>query len=121
MKEANMTPPQERLVVATKNVSFQEYDLEGPVQPEIKWLPLNFQRETGQGVYMIRAEPGAKFLAHVHHFFEDFLIMEGDLVDSDGTIYRPGDFVSYKPGTEHHSWTETGCLIMVFEWQPSAR
>jgi anti-sigma factor ChrR (cupin superfamily) len=114
-----MTTNQARLVIATKDVSFKEYDLEGPVQPEIKWLPLNFQQEMGQGVYMIRAEPGAKFISHVHRFFEDFLILEGDLVDDDGTIYGPGDFVSYKPGSEHYSWTETGCLIMVFEWKPA--
>ena len=28
------------------------------------------------------------------------------------------DFVSYRPGSTHHSWTETGCVIAVFEWQP---
>ena len=114
-----MTTVENRQIVPTSKTPFQEYDLEGPVQPEIKWLPLNFQREIGQGIYLIRAEPGAKFISHVHRFFEDFLIMEGDLVDSDGTVYGPGDFVSYEPGSEHHSWTETGCLIMVFEWQPA--
>ncbi len=114
-----MTIPEPRRIVVTKGVSLQEYDLEGPIQADIKWLPLNFQRDRGQGVYLIRAEPGAKFITHVHRFFEDFLILEGDLVDNDGTVFGPGDFVSYKPGTEHYSWTETGCLILVFEWQPA--
>jgi anti-sigma factor ChrR (cupin superfamily) len=50
---------------------------------------------------------------------EEFLVIEGDLVDSDGTTFGPGDFVSYDAGTHHNSWTETGCLIAVFEWQRS--
>ena len=29
-----------------------------------------------------------------------------------------GDFVSYRPGTRHNSWTEGGCLLAVFEWRP---
>jgi len=44
---------------------------------------------------------------------EEFLILEGDLVDPDGTTFGPGD----EAGTHHNSWTENGCLIAVFEWQ----
>jgi len=50
----------------------------------------------------------------------DAEILEGDLVDSDGTRFGPGDFVSYAPGTHHSSRTEGGCLIAVFEWVPPA-
>jgi hypothetical protein len=50
-------------------------------------------------------------------FAEQGEILEGDLVDSDGTTFGPGDFVSYAAGTHHNSSTETGCLIAVFEWQ----
>ena len=51
---------------------------------------------------------------------KEFLILEGDLVDSDGTVFLAGDFVSYQAGTHHNSWTEKGCLIAVFEWQRPA-
>jgi hypothetical protein len=50
---------------------------------------------------------------------EEFLVLEGDLVDSDGQVFTTGDFVSYRPGTHHNSWTETGCLLAVFEWTPT--
>jgi len=33
-------------------------------------------------------------------------------------VFKAGDFVSYEAGTRHHSHTETGCLIAVFEWRP---
>ena len=55
-------------------------------------------------------------IAHDHPGMEEFLILEGDLVDSDGAVFGPGDFVSYEAGTHHNSWSETGCLIAVFEW-----
>ena len=106
-----------RLVVNAHSTSFVAYDLEGPVQPEMSWLPVSYDRETGEGCYLMRMEPGAVTIAHEHPGMEEFLVLEGDLVDSDGTVFGPGDFVSYDAGTRHNSWTETGCLIAVFEWR----
>jgi anti-sigma factor ChrR (cupin superfamily) len=66
----------------------------------------------------MRMLPGAATLPHVHPGFEDFLILEGELVDSDGAVFKAGDFVSYRPGTRHSSCAPRGCLIAVFEWRP---
>lgn len=96
---------------------FREYDMEGPVQPETSWLPISYDLETGQGCYGMRMEPGAVTIAHDHDGMEEFLVLEGDLVDSDGKVFGPGDFVSYEAGTHHHSSTVGGCLIAVFEWR----
>ena len=41
-------------------------------------------------------------IAHDHAGMEEFLVLEGDLVDSDGTTFGPGDFVSYEAGTHHN-------------------
>ena len=92
--------------------------MEGPVQPEMSWLPISYDDASGQGTYAMRMDPGAVTIAHDHPGMEEFLILEGDLIDSDGTVFGPGDFVSYEPGTHHNSRTENGCLIAVFEWQP---
>jgi anti-sigma factor ChrR (cupin superfamily) len=97
--------------------SFREYAMEGPVQPEMSWLPISYDPETGQGCYAMRMQPGAVTIAHDHEGMEEFLILEGDLVDSDGTTFGPGDFVSYEAGTHHNSRTVGGCLIAVFEWK----
>ena len=67
--------------------------------------PLSYDDATGQGTYLMRMEPGAVTIAHDHAGMEEFLIIEGDLVDSDGTGFGPGDFVSYDAGTHHNSWT----------------
>lgn len=110
----------DRRVFNTNRTTFLEYDLEGPVQPEMEWLPVSFDRATAQGCYVMRMRPGAATIAHAHPGMEEFLILEGELIDDDGTVFRRGDFVSYRPGTRHSSRTETGCVIAVFEWRPPA-
>ena len=106
-----------RTVVNAHRTPFLPYDLEGPVQSEMGWLPLSYDRDTGHGTYLMRMDPGAVTIEHEHAGMEEFLILEGDLVDSDGAVFGAGDFVSYEGGTRHNSWTEGGCLIAVFEWQ----
>ncbi len=113
-----MTDPRpERTVVNAHTTPFLPYDLEGPVQPELSWLPISYDRDAGVGSYLMRMEPGAVTIEHDHDVMEEFLVLEGDLVDSDGAVFGPGDLVSYEAGTRHNSWTEGGCLIAVFEWR----
>ncbi len=100
--------------------AFLAYDLEGPVQPEMSWLPVSYRKATGEGFYLMRMEPGARTLTHDHAGYEDFLILEGELIDEDGLVLGPGDHVSYAPGTRHHSHSPKGCLIAVCEWRPTA-
>lgn len=110
--------PVDRQVFNLKDSPFQDYDLEGPMQPEMKWLPISYDKATGQGSYLMRMAPGAVTIPHDHPGYEEFLILEGELIDGDGAVFRTGDFVSYAPGTRHNSRTEKGCVIVVFEWQP---
>ena len=79
--------------------AFLPYDLEGPVQPEMSWLPVSFRKEDGRGSYLMRMQPGAETIAHDHPGFEEFLVIEGELIDSDGTVFKAGEFVSFAPGT----------------------
>jgi quercetin dioxygenase-like cupin family protein len=105
-----------RQVVNAHTAAFRAYDMEGPVQPDITWLPVSWDEASRQGSYLMRMQPGAVTIEHEHTGFEEFLILEGTLTDSDGTVFRAGDFVSYEGGT-HNSWTDDGCLIAVFEWK----
>jgi hypothetical protein len=41
-------------------------------------------------------------------------VFEGGLIDSDGTIFKTGDFVTFQPESIHGSHTETGCLLITF-------
>ena len=75
-------------------------------------LNISYSQETGRGWYVIRMAPGAATIPHTHGSREEYLILEGDLTESDGTVLKAGDFVSYAPGTHHNSRTETGCLLI---------
>jgi anti-sigma factor ChrR (cupin superfamily) len=109
---------EERRVLPMAATGYQPYDLDGPLQPEITWQAISFDRASQQGSYVMRMAPGARTAPHRHPGYEDFPILEGELTDSDGRVLRQGDFVSYRPGSFHNSWTDTGCVIAVFEWQP---
>ena len=106
-----------RSITSISKTQFQPYDLEGPVQPEMSWLPISFRKDSGVGSYVMRMQPGAKTIAHDHPGYEEFLVLEGELIDSDETVFKAGDFVSFAPGTRHWSRTETGCVLAVFEWR----
>jgi anti-sigma factor ChrR (cupin superfamily) len=109
-----------RRVINVDDAAFLPYDLDGPVQPEMSWLPISYERAAQQGCYLMRMSPGAVTIEHTHPGLEEFLILSGELIDGDGTVFRAGDFVSYAPGTRHNSRTETGCVLAVFEWRPPA-
>ncbi|MFM1863950.1 MAG: cupin domain-containing protein [Gemmobacter sp.] len=76
-------------------------------------LQLDDSRPPGEGFHVYRMPPGMRTRSHRHNGHEQFLILEGELHESDGTILRPGDMVFYRDGTEHNSWTPTGCLLAV--------
>ena len=71
-------------------------------------------KKSNFGTYISKLEPGTKTLPHIHTGFEEFLILEGELIDSDGKIFKKGDFISYEPNSSHSSYTNKGCLILTF-------
>ncbi len=68
----------------------------------------------GYGFHVYRMAPGQTTIAHKHLGDEEFLLIEGDLKDHDGYVYKPGDLVCLKSGTEHYSISENGCLLAVY-------
>ena len=56
-------------------------------------LQLNPDAPRGTGFYIYRMEPGASSSPHHHLGAEEFFMIEGELIDNDGTIYRAGDIV----------------------------
>lgn len=103
----------ERRVVNIRDESaYEPYDPERERGTSI--IKLNTATPRDIGFYIYRMDPGAQSIQHRHGGAEEFLMIEGELIDNDGTIYRPGDVVWLAPGTEHTSRTTTGCLIAVY-------
>ena len=104
-----------RKITDLYNLKFEPFDNYGAVIPGMGWCKISYDRSAGgQGTYVLKMAPGAKSLPHEHSGYEEFLMLEGELNDSDGTVFKKGDFVTFKPGSQHSSYTKNGCLVLVF-------
>ncbi len=93
---------------------FVPYDRYGDPVPGLSWINMSVDPATGSGSYLLRIAPGYQSLPHEHVDYEDFFVIEGELIDDDGTVFRAGDFVSFRPKTIHSSHSPNGCTIAVF-------
>ena len=105
-----------RSIINTASAEFSVYQEEGQVQEDMSILHLSYDSESGQGAYMMRMQAGAATIRHTHKRREEYLIIEGDLIEDDGTVLGPGDYVIQEPGTSHNSRTKTGCVLIGFDW-----
>ena len=106
---------EKRQIIDFKNLKFEPFDNYGVVVPGMSWHKISYSRVNGgQGTYVLKMEPGANSLPHEHTGFEEFLMLDGELTDPDGKIFKKGDFISFEPGSTHSSHTKDGCLILVF-------
>ena len=104
-----------RKITNLKDIEFIPFDNYGAVVPGMSWHRISYSRENGgQGTYVLKMEAGAKSIPHEHKGFEEFLMLDGELTDPDGKIFKKGDFISFEPGSKHSSHTINGCLVLVF-------
>ena len=61
---------------------------------------------------VVRHAPGARFPEHDHVGDETVLILQGECVDDDGSIYRAGDVAPRGPGSPH-SYRAVGPLPLL--------
>ena len=104
-----------RKITNPLNVKFEPFDNYGIPIPGMSWHKISYNKETGQGSYILKMEPGAKSLSHKHISYEEFLVLDGELIDPDNKVFKKGDFITFKPGSSHSSYTKTGCLLLVFQ------
>jgi quercetin dioxygenase-like cupin family protein len=62
---------------------------------------------------LIRMEPGAAYVPHLHGGPEQCFVLEGDIHDGE-QVYRKGDFQCLAEGSTHGvQWTEAGCTLLI--------
>ena len=104
-----------RKITNLYDVEFVPFDNYGPQVKGMYWYKISYDKKNGgQGTYLLKMDPNAKSLPHMHTGFEEFLMLEGELTDPDNRIFKKGDFVTFEPGSAHSSHTKDGCLILVF-------
>jgi len=105
---------QDRRVVNLKDAVFTPYDPEETGELGTSYFNLNPEMDQGVGFYIYRMGPGSHSAPHRHGGAEEFYVIEGELRDHDGTLYKAGDVVWLAPGTVHNSFSEKGCTVAVF-------
>jgi len=103
-----------RIITNPLNLKFEPFDNYGKPIEGMSWHKISYEKEKGQGSYILKMDPGAKSIPHEHVNYEEFYMIDGELIDDDGKIFKKGDFISFEPGSKHYSFTEKGCLILVF-------
>ena len=103
-----------RKITKIKNLKFKPFDKYGKKIKGWSWHKISFDEKTNFGTYISKLEPGTKTIPHIHTGHEEFFILDGELIDSDGKIFKKGDLISYQPKSSHSSYTKKGCLILTF-------
>jgi len=101
------------------SVKFEPFNNYGSAIPGMSWHKITYSQKTGQGTYILKMDPKAKSKLHEHTNFEEFIILDGELIDSDKKIFKKGDVITFPPGSCHSSYTDNGCLILVFMRSPN--
>jgi mannose-6-phosphate isomerase-like protein (cupin superfamily) len=108
-----MNPNSKRRVANIHDAAFRPFVYPDGVALGDSVLQLDDDRPLGEGFHIYRMPAGMKTRTHRHNGHEQFLILEGELIEDDGTVFRPGDMVFYRDGTVHNSHTPHGCLLAV--------
>jgi mannose-6-phosphate isomerase-like protein (cupin superfamily) len=104
----------ERMVANIKTAAFKPFVVDGKEIPGQSFLQLDDTFPEGTGFHIYKMAPGSSSQPHEHTCHEQFLVLEGEVTDNDGHVYKSGDFVLLKQGTQHFSHTKTGATLAVF-------
>lgn len=104
-----------RKVTNPFNVKFEPFNNYGLPISGMSWHKISYNQKTGQGSYILKMDPGAKSILHEHTNYEEFFMLEGELIDPDNKVFKKGDFVTFEAGSSHSSYSKNGCLILVFQ------
>ena len=110
MKPVN---PQDRRVANIHEAAYEPFVFADGLKLGDEVLQLDKTLPLGVGFHVYRMPPGMTTRPHRHNGNEQFLILEGELIENDGTVFRKGDLVWLRDGTEHNSHTPGGCLLAV--------
>ncbi len=103
-----------RIVASAGSEGFRPYDRYGAVVEGLSWMPLRYDAGAGTGSFLLRFAPGSASVPHEHGGVEEFVILDGFLIDADGRRLTAGEVVSFAPGSQHHSRAPEGCTLAVF-------
>ena len=106
-----------RAVVRWTSCDWQSY----PGDDALDWHPVRAGSQPEEGYYLLRVPQGGRLPVHGAGVREEYVVLEGALVDGDGTDLVAGDLVSYRPGARHQATSGNGCILLAFTARVDAR
>ena len=105
--------PALRSVRSAGDADFVPFERYGEPIEGMTWCPLSIGEDDDLEIYLLRIAAGSQTYPHEHVGSEQFLVLEGSLIDCDGTRIKAGTFARFEAGSRHHSSTDEDCLLMV--------
>ena len=113
VEKDSLLDPDLRHVIECGDIKMRPYERYGEPRDDMDWFPLSGRAEDGYECFLLRFQPGAESTPHEHSGHEQVLMLDGELEDCDGRIFKPGDFISFEPGSRHCSVSHKGCTMLV--------
>ena len=104
---------QKRQIIETRDEELLDYNRYGKVISGLKWLPLSKNEKLEHEVFIVQFEPESSSSLHKHQGYEEFYVIDGELIDDDGKVFKKGDYIKFEKGTKHSSYSNTGCTLLV--------
>ena len=102
-----------RRTIETEHEYFSPYDRYGTVCSGVKLLQLSKNEKLEHEVFIVKFEPGSSSSFHKHKGFEEFYVIDGELIDDDGKVFKKGDYIKFEKGTKPSAHSKTGSTLLV--------
>ena len=103
-----------RKITKLNKLKFKPFDRYGKPIKGWSWHKISFEKKTNFGTYISKLDPGTKTFPHIHSGHEEFLILKGELIDSDGTIFKKEILFHISQIVDTRLIQKKGCLILTF-------
>jgi anti-sigma factor ChrR (cupin superfamily) len=85
-----------------------------PGREDLAWHPVRETSRPNDGYYLLHIPPGGSAPVYDAGIREEFIVLDGSLIDGDGLELAEGDFVSYQSGTSHDAGSPNGCTLLAY-------
>ncbi len=102
-----------RKIIKTEHDYFKPYNRYGTVSTGLNWMSLSKNEKLEHEVFIVQFDPESCSSLHKHKGYEEFYVIDGELIDDDGKVFKKGDYIKYEKGTKHSSYSKTGCILLV--------
>ena len=102
-----------RRIIETNHEVFSTYNRYGTVSSNLKWLPLSKDEKLEHEIFIVQFEPENSSSLHKHKGYEEFYVIDGELIDDDGKVFKKGDYIKFEKGTKHSSYSKTGRTLLI--------